>query len=80
VRLAACQGPAALLAALRQRGLAAGPDDEDDAVLVTVADAARDAPALLRGLLADGLDVYECCAVQVTLESVFLDLVREAGG
>ena len=80
LRLAARQGTGPLQAALRQRGLVAEPDDEDDAVLVTVADAARDAPALLRGLLADGLDVYECCAVQVTLESLFLDLVREAGG
>jgi len=80
VRLAARQGAPALLAALRRRGLAAEAVDEGAAVQVLVADPAADAPALLRGLLADGLDVYECCAVQVTLESLFLDLVRDADG
>lgn len=80
VRLAARQGVEPLLAALRARGLAGERDGSgsDTGVVVPMADVPAEAPALLRGLLGDGLDVYECRRVQVTLEAVFLDLVRSA--
>jgi ABC-2 type transport system ATP-binding protein len=77
LRLAARQGQAPMLAALRGRGRAAEPAPGDaEAVLVAVADARAEAPALLRGLLADGLDVYACAPVEPSLEDLFLDFVR----
>jgi ABC-2 type transport system ATP-binding protein len=109
VRLAAQQGPDALLAALRRRGLEAQPDRPDRAgppgqasrpatgpragpgpagradgqaggVLVALEHPQEAAPALLRGLLADGLDVYECRPVQATLEQLFLEAVTTDHG
>jgi ABC-2 type transport system ATP-binding protein len=77
LRLAARQGRAAMLAALRRRGLAAEPaPGDDEAVLAELADPRGEAPALLRGLLADGLDVYACQPVQPSLVDLFLDAVR----
>ncbi len=77
VRLAARQGRQALAQALTRRGLGPTPDRANDGgVLVAIPDPRADAPDLLRGLLADGLDVYECQPVQATLESLFLDVVR----
>jgi len=73
-RLAARQGPGPLSEALRQRGLEARPDGAS--VLVNVEDGQAEAPNLLRGLLADGLEIYSCEPVQQSLESLFLDLVR----
>lgn len=78
VRLAARQGPAALIAALRQRGFEPAMDEDGNAVLVPLGDFEHETPPLLRSLLADGLDVYDCHPVQVTLESLFLDVVRGA--
>ncbi len=76
LRLAARQGSTVLAAALRARGLAPSLDDRDSgAVLVPVEDPQQEAPPLLRGLLSEGLDVYECAPVQPTLEALFLDLV-----
>jgi ABC-2 type transport system ATP-binding protein len=63
--LAARQGTSQLLTALRQRHLDAHA--EGDAVAVMVADSASEAPDLLRALLAEGLDIYRCEPVQVTL-------------
>jgi ABC-2 type transport system ATP-binding protein len=77
LRLAARQGRQPLLEALRDRGLAAGADGEDGA-LVDVERAREEAPALLRSLLASGLDVYECTEVRPGLEALFLDLVGRA--
>jgi hypothetical protein len=37
-----------------------------------------EAPALLRRLLAGGLDVYECWPLRASLQRLFLDVVREA--
>jgi ABC-2 type transport system ATP-binding protein len=48
---------------------------EDGAVIVPV-DARADAPALLRALLGDGLDIYECRPISATLEELFLEAVR----
>ncbi|HEX8917813.1 MAG TPA: ABC transporter ATP-binding protein [Chloroflexota bacterium] len=36
------------------------------------------APAVLRRLLSDGIDVYECRIVQPSLEDVFVDLVTQS--
>jgi ABC-2 type transport system ATP-binding protein len=77
--LAARQGPTALGAALARRGLSAVPDDDAEGgtgVLVDVADPEADAPDLLRALLAEGIDVYECRPTRATLQTLFLDIVR----
>ena len=78
VRLAARQGPAVLMRALRERGLEAAFDEDETGVLLPVRDPEAQAPDLLRALLGAGLDVYECYPVQATLETLFLDLVRSA--
>ncbi len=77
LRLAARQGSDALSAALALRGLA--PHAEDDGSVVVVAEHPEGiAPDLLRGLLADGLDIYACEPVEASLEDLFLDLVNES--
>jgi ABC-2 type transport system ATP-binding protein len=78
LRLAARQGAAPLLAALRLRGLEAEADGPDGGVLVELADARADAPGLLRALLDAGLAIYECRPVQASLEALFLEIVRSA--
>jgi ABC-2 type transport system ATP-binding protein len=80
LRLRARQGREPLLAALRERHVAAtvaedGPAAQDT-VLAEVADPQAVAPDLLRHLLAAGIDVYACEPVQQGLEEVFFDLVR----
>jgi ABC-2 type transport system ATP-binding protein len=75
LRLAAAQGPESLVEALAARGFCARVTD-DGHVELSVADPRGTAPDLLRGLLADGLDVFACEPVQASLEDVFLDLVR----
>ena len=74
LRLAAAQGPEAVLAALRRRGQ--DGDADGDVVLLVSDDPRAEAPALLRGLLAEGLDVYECTPVEATLEAMFLEAVQ----
>ena len=75
LRLEALQGPAALRDALRSRGYITGPDG--NGMVTVILDQPRaEAPALLRALLDDGLDVYRCEPLSVTLEQLFLDLVR----
>ena len=73
LRLAARQGSQAMLAALQSRGLSAEADG--DAVVLAAEDARGQAPALLRALLADGLDVYECTPLEASLETMFLEAV-----
>lgn len=72
-RLAARQPVEALVARLRAHGLSGSV--EDGAVIVPI-DARRDAPGLLRSLLAEGIDVYECAPLSATLEELFLEAVR----
>ncbi|HKY50502.1 MAG TPA: ABC transporter ATP-binding protein [Candidatus Limnocylindria bacterium] len=72
-RLAARQPSAELAARIRQHGHDATL--EDGAVIVPI-DARSEAPGLLRALLADGLDVYECTPVSATLEELFLEAVK----
>lgn len=73
-RLVARQGTEPLLARVRAHGMAG--TIEDGAVVVPI-DARSDAPALLRALLADGVDVYECTPLSATLEELFLEAVRK---
>lgn len=73
-RLVARQPAEAVAAAVRRRGLDAVV--QDGGALVTI-DPERDAPALLRALLAEAIDVYECRAVRPTLEELFLGVVGE---
>ncbi|HUQ42109.1 MAG TPA: ABC transporter ATP-binding protein [Candidatus Limnocylindrales bacterium] len=72
-RLAARQGADALVAALRGRGFS--PLYADGEVSIDI-DAEQDAPALLRALLGQGIDVYECTPMTATLEEVFLEAVK----
>jgi ABC-2 type transport system ATP-binding protein len=72
-RIAASQGVDALTAALRSRGLE--PLLLDGNVLVEI-DAQKDGPALLRALLADGIDVHEFTPITTSLEDVFLEAVQ----
>lgn len=71
-RLVARQPAEAL--ALRVRAHGHQASIVDDAVVVPI-DARSDAPALLRALLGDGIDVYECRPISATLEELFLEAV-----
>ncbi len=71
--LRAAQGPERLLAALTELGTPGR--QEEDAVLVPAPEPTTEAPALLRRLLALGVDVYECRIVTASLEQLFLDIV-----
>jgi ABC-2 type transport system ATP-binding protein len=73
-RLAAREGPDALAAALRRRGIESVV--EDGAVIASI-DPRRDAPDLLRALLNEGIAVYECTPLTATLEDLFLEAVRQ---
>lgn len=75
LRIAAAQGVDAVSEAVRRRGLA--PEADGDAVLLVSDDPRAEAPGLLRGLLADGLDVYECTPIEASLESMFLDALEQ---
>lgn len=72
-RLVARQTPEAVATRVRAQGLV--PAVEDGGVIVPI-DAKADAPALLRALLREGIDVYECTPLEATLEELFLEAVR----
>jgi ABC-2 type transport system ATP-binding protein len=76
--LRAAQGPEALRDAVVRLGHADAAIDEGHVSFV-VAAGERDAPALLRALLADGLDVFECRVDRPTLEDLFLHHVGKEG-
>jgi ABC-2 type transport system ATP-binding protein len=71
-RLAALQ-PAEKLAE-RVRALGHVASVEDGGVIALI-DARRDAPGLLRSLLHEGIEVYECRPLSATLEELFLEAV-----
>ena len=71
-RLVARQGAEALAKALRAHGHVA---EIADGAVIAFIDAQAEAPALLRGLLNDGIDVYECRPLPATLEELFLEAV-----
>ena len=72
-RLRARQPLEVLVSALRARGLE--PAIVDGAAVAPV-DARDEAPALLRALLAQGIDVYECVPITASLEDIFLEAVK----
>jgi ABC-2 type transport system ATP-binding protein len=74
--LRAAEGPARLEAVLTARGSSALR--EEDAVRVPVKDPVSEGPALLRQLLASGVNVYECRVVMPSLEDLFLQAVGAA--
>lgn len=49
----------------------------EDGAVVALIDARSEAPALLRALLNEGLDVYECRPLAATLEELFLEAVGQ---
>jgi len=75
VALKAHGGIAPLRAALEKLGHAC--EVEDDEVRVVVAEPDRVAPTILRALLAEGLEVYECHIVKPSLEDIFFATVEE---
>ena len=74
VRLAARQGVDAVIQALLRQGFT--PVREGNTAVVYLVDPERESPAILRALLADGLDVYRCEPVEPDLESLFLGIVQ----
>ena len=78
VRIAARQPVSVLQSVLRRRGLATQVDTDGEAVLVALDEPYDATPGLLRSLLIEGIDVYECRPIRPTLEMLFLDVVRGA--
>jgi ABC-2 type transport system ATP-binding protein len=52
---------------------------EDGDVRVVIAEPEKAAPGLLRALLAEGIDVYECHVVKPSLEDLFFRVVETGG-
>jgi len=71
-RLVARQGAEELAKAVRAHGHAA---EVVDGAVIGVIDAQSEAPTLLRALLSEGIDVYECRPLPATLEELFLEAV-----
>ena len=76
VHLAARQGPDVLASAVAALGLEWSPDG--DGIWLQPPEPDRDMPGVLRRLLADGVDVYECKLVPPTLEDLFVDVVTRS--
>jgi ABC-2 type transport system ATP-binding protein len=74
IALRAQGGIEVLDGALKKLGHATEIDDGE--VRVTLANAERAASALLRALLAEGVDVYECRIVKPSLEELFFQIVE----
>lgn len=72
-RLVARQAAETLAERVRAHGHPAAV--EDGAVIANI-DARSDAPALLRALLAEGIDVFECRPLSASLEELFLEAVK----
>ncbi len=75
VSLGAAQGPQAIVETLRAIGLEATVQD-DRAVMLT-AEPEQTLPGVLRALVANNLDVFECVASPPTLEELFLRAVKD---
>jgi ABC-2 type transport system ATP-binding protein len=75
LQLAARQGAVMLGAALRERGLDPSVVN-GDVMVIPRPDGKDGVAALVRSLITDGLDVYESHSIAVSLEDMFLDLVR----
>lgn len=75
IRVVGSQPSAVLCERLARHGFTARTDG-DDPVLVEVDDVRRGAAAVVRALSGDGIDVYECTPVTVSLEQIYLDALR----
>lgn len=75
VSLGAAQGPQAIVDTLAAIGLEAAVQD-DRAVMLT-AEPEQTLPGVLRALVANNLDVFECVASPPTLEELFLRAVKD---
>lgn len=71
-RLVARQPAEELAGRVRAHGHAASVED---GAVVALIDARSDAPGLLRALLSEGIEVYECRPLSATLEELFLEAV-----
>ncbi len=78
VRIAARQPVSVLQSVLRRRGLSTQVDSDGEGVLIALDEPFDATPSLLRSLLIEGIDVYECRPIRPTLEMLFLDVVRGA--
>lgn len=76
VHLAAHQGPEALKDALSTLSLPSSRNEHG--VWVSLERAQESIPDLLRGLLGQGIDIYECRLVPPTLEDLFVEVVTRA--
>jgi ABC-2 type transport system ATP-binding protein len=76
VHLAAHQGSDVLARALRTLSLSSSPNEHG--VWVSLDRAQESIPDLLRGLLGQGVDVYECRLVPPTLEDLFVEVVTRS--
>jgi ABC-2 type transport system ATP-binding protein len=76
VVLQASQGSQALKARLDQFRLSWS--ERDGSIWLHLEEPQHQTPTILRRLLADGLDVFECRIVQPSLEDVFVDLVTRS--
>ena len=76
VHLAAHQGADALLDALS--GLSLPSTRNEHGVWLSLDRAQESIPDLLRGLLGQGIDVYECRLVPPTLEDLFVEVVTRS--
>ena len=72
--LAARQPAETLAERVRAHGHAASVEDGG---VIAMIDARSDAPVLLRALLSEGIDVYECRPLSATLEELFLEAVGQ---
>lgn len=76
VHLAAQQGADVLRHALGALSLSSSPNEHG--VWVTLERAQESIPGVLRGLLSQGVDVYECRLVPPTLEDLFVEVVTRS--
>jgi ABC-2 type transport system ATP-binding protein len=76
IHLAAQQGPDVLARALGALSLSSAPNEHG--VWVSLERAQESIPDLLRGLLGQGVDVYECRLVPPTLEDLFVEVVTRS--
>ena len=76
VYIAALQGRDILGSAVDALGIPWSPNDRG--IWLQPAEPHRDMPQVLRRLLNDGIDVYECKLVPPTLEDLFVDVVTRS--
>jgi ABC-2 type transport system ATP-binding protein len=76
IHVAAHQGVEALAQAAQDMDLAWSPNGAG--IWLQLSDPGREAPNVLRRLLSDGIDVFECHLVTPSLEDLFVEVVKRA--